>query len=103
MKFFVVCVLASAYFAAPCYSEPFIMELPGYAKTVMGAYGNVLIVMPLQKNSELCIKFSSGNLSTSWYEPRRPFYSFRYFHYAAKPTYENRFLVASIECHREIF
>ncbi len=39
MKFSAVCVLAVAYFAALCYSEPFIMELPGYAKTVMGAYG----------------------------------------------------------------
>jgi len=70
MKFAALCVLAVAYLAAPCYSEPFIMELPGYAKAVMGGY---------------------GNLSTSWYEPRRPFYSFRYFHYAAKPTYETRF------------
>ncbi|EFX79248.1 hypothetical protein DAPPUDRAFT_225204 [Daphnia pulex] len=70
MKFAALCVLAVAYFAAPCYSEPFIMELPGYAKAVMGGY---------------------GNLSTSWYEPRKPFYSFRYFHYAAKPTYETRF------------
>uniref|UniRef100_A0A0P6FL30 Carboxylic ester hydrolase n=1 Tax=Daphnia magna TaxID=35525 RepID=A0A0P6FL30_9CRUS len=71
MKFAVLCVLVAAYLAAPCYSEPFIMELPGYAKAVMGGY---------------------GNLSTSWYEPRKPFYSFRYFHYAAKPTYETRFL-----------
>jgi hypothetical protein len=39
MKFAALCVLAVAYFAAPGYSEPFIMELPGYAKTVMGAYG----------------------------------------------------------------
>uniref|UniRef100_A0A0P5QTT1 Carboxylic ester hydrolase n=1 Tax=Daphnia magna TaxID=35525 RepID=A0A0P5QTT1_9CRUS len=71
MKFAALCVLVAAYLAAPCYSEPFIMELPGYAKAVMGGY---------------------GNLSTSWYEPRKPFYSFRYFHYAAKPTYETRFL-----------
>ncbi|KAI9562248.1 hypothetical protein GHT06_013213 [Daphnia sinensis] len=71
MKFTLFCVLVATYLAAPCYSEPFIMELPGYAKAVMGGYGNV---------------------STSWYEPRRPFYSFRYFHYAAKPTYETRFL-----------
>ncbi|KAK4002912.1 hypothetical protein OUZ56_004706 [Daphnia magna] len=71
MKFEVLCVLVATYLAVPCFSEPFIMELPGYAKTVLGGF---------------------GNLSTSWYEPRRPFYSFRYFHYAAKPTYETRFL-----------
>jgi len=47
MKFFVVCVLAAAYFAGPCYSEPFIMELPGYAKTVMGAYGINVIAIAL--------------------------------------------------------
>jgi hypothetical protein len=39
MKYVALCVLAVAYFAVPCYSEPFIIEMPGYAKAVMGAYG----------------------------------------------------------------
>ncbi|KAI9562247.1 hypothetical protein GHT06_013212 [Daphnia sinensis] len=71
MKFAALCILAVTYFAGLCYCVPFIIELPGYAKAVMGGY---------------------GNLSTSWYDPQRPFYSFRYFHYAAKPTNETRFL-----------
>jgi hypothetical protein len=47
MKFAALCVLAVAYFAAPCYSEPFIMELPGYAKAVMGGYGEFCINLEL--------------------------------------------------------
>jgi hypothetical protein len=43
MKLAVLFALAAAYFAAPCYSEPFIMELPGYAKAVMGGYGKFCI------------------------------------------------------------
>ena len=43
MKFASLCLLVAAFLAAllvvPCYSEPFFMELPGYAKTVVGAYG----------------------------------------------------------------
>ncbi|KZS07855.1 Carboxylic ester hydrolase [Daphnia magna] len=53
MKFEVLCVLVATYLAVPCFSEPFIMELPGYAKTVLGGFGEFL------------------HLSyTSWYEPR---------------------------------
>lgn len=43
MKSVALCVLVAAYLAVPSYSEPFFMELPGYAKTVMGAYGNNLV------------------------------------------------------------
>ena len=41
MKILALCVLAAAFLAAPCKSEPFFMELPGYAKTVVGAYGKL--------------------------------------------------------------
>ncbi len=44
MKFVVVCLLLTVYSAAPCFSEPFFMELPGYAKTVIGSYGNQTII-----------------------------------------------------------
>ena len=92
MKFVSLCVLAAAFLAAPCTSEMFFMELPGYAKTVVGGYGKTRISWPT-----ICFSMKNvahiGNLSTSWYEPQRPFYSFRSFHYAAKPTYETRFLV----------
>ena len=39
MKFASLCLLAAAFLAVPCYSAPFFMELPGYAKTVVGAFG----------------------------------------------------------------
>lgn len=94
MKLLALCVLAVAYLAVPAYSDPFIIELPGYAKAVMGAYGKKKFNFYLRDEFKMITRFIyTGNLSTSWYEPRRKFYSFRYFHYAAKPTYETRFLV----------
>lgn len=42
MKFEALCVLVATYLAVPCFSEPFIMELPGYAKTVLGGFGEFL-------------------------------------------------------------
>lgn len=39
MKFVVVSVLAAAFLAVPCFSEPYFIELPGYAKAVVGSYG----------------------------------------------------------------
>lgn len=100
MKFVAFFVLAAAFFAAPCCSKPFIMELPGYAKAVMGGYGKFRAVSRNVITMEITFKTFdnlTGNISTSWYaETRRPFYSFRYFHYAAKPTYETRFLVPRI-------
>ena len=94
MKLTTLCILAVAYLAVPSFSEPFIIELPGYAKAVMGAYGKNRSRLTC-KSAKVIWAIISGNLSTSWYNPRRPFYSFRYFHYAAKPTYETRFLVIS--------
>lgn len=39
MELMVLWLLVAVYLAASCYSEPFIMELPGYAKAVVGGYG----------------------------------------------------------------
>jgi len=69
------CFLAVAFFilqAVPySFTEQVVVEVPGYAKSVLGGY---------------------GNLGTAYFEPHRPFYSFRSIYYAAKPTNETRFL-----------
>ena len=36
-----IILLAASFMVAPCNTEPFYMELPGYAKTVVGAYGKI--------------------------------------------------------------
>ena len=38
-----IILLAASFMVAPCNTEPFYMELPGYAKTVVGAYGKIFL------------------------------------------------------------
>lgn len=70
-----LCFLAVAYFILQvvpyCFSKSIVIEVPGYAKAVVGAEGGV---------------------GHAYWGDHRPFYSFRSLFYASKITNETRFL-----------
>jgi len=96
------CFLAVAFFilqAVPySFTEQVVVEVPGYAKSVLGGYGMNIKSWNhkhfFHSYKYYVIWYNKGNLGTAYFEPHRPFYSFRSIYYAAKPTNETRFLVS---------
>lgn len=77
--------------------DPVIIEVPGYAKRVLGTTSKT---NHCYLNNKLILKcnnfdYSDGPLDLSWYT-KRPFNSFRSLFYASPPTRQNRFLVFNI-------
>ena len=80
-----------------CFSESFVIEVPGYAKAVVGSYGSkVYCVIYLIFFCNVIIFFHSGDVGVSYWAPHRKFYSFRSLYYAEKITNETRFLVKNL-------
>lgn len=76
-----------------CLSELVVIEVPGYAKAVIGSYGLRTTFMTIQFLIHLSIVCYTGGTGLSYWAPRRQFYTFRSLYYAQKITNETRFLV----------